>query len=72
MNELEARQALENIAKKYLQADPALSDLIAIINDSGRPGLPVRGVLESIRQCRAVEISEGDKEIVEELIYLYG
>lgn len=72
MNESESRKALENLAKKYLQADPDLQNLINIINDETRPGLPVRGILESIRNYRTVEISEADKDVIEELIYLYG
>lgn len=72
MNDEESRKALENIAYKYLQDDPDLPYLIEIINDRSRPGLPIRGVLENIRIRRKIEISEADREIIEELIYLYG
>lgn len=72
MNENQARLELIALAKKYLQADPELPKLINIINDRTRPGLPVRGILESIREHRTIDISDEDKEIIEELIYLYG
>jgi len=72
MNENQARRELVELAKKYLQADPELPSLIKIINDKTRPGLPVRGILESIREHRTIDISDKDKEIIEELIYLYG
>ena len=72
LDENEAREALIDLAKKYLADDPDLSNLIDIINDRSRPGLPVRGVLESMRSFRKIEYSDADKELIEELIYLYG
>ena len=72
MSQMQARQALKNLATRYLKKDPGLTELINVINDSTRPGLPVRGVLEHIRKFRTVEIAETDKELIEELLYLYG
>jgi len=72
MSEAEARQALEGLAKKYLSADPDLDRLIAIIRDKARPGLPVRGVLEEMRKYRDQPYSADDKELIDELLYLYG
>lgn len=72
MNQNQSRQALKNLAIKYLQTDPQLIDLINTIDDSSRPGLPIRGVLERIKKFRVIEITDSDQEIIEELLYLYG
>ncbi|MEZ5504925.1 MAG: hypothetical protein R3F47_08320 [Gammaproteobacteria bacterium] len=72
MNENKARLELIALAKKYLQADPELPKLINVINDKTRPGLPVRGILESMREHRTIDISDKDKDIIDELLYLYG
>ncbi len=72
MTDDEARQQLEGLARKYLHDDPDLPNLIGIIKNKSRPGLPVRGVLESIRIHKTVEYSGPEKDLIEELIYLYG
>lgn len=72
MNHEQARHALKDLALKYLKADPSLTDLINVINDTSRPGLPVRGLLERIRKFREIDITEIDKELIEELLYMYG
>lgn len=68
----EARKELEKLAKKYLQNDPDLQNLVNVINDKSRPGLPVRGVLESIRVQKVGEYTAQEKELIEDLIYLFG
>lgn len=72
MNENQAREALEKLANKYLQADPELPRLIKIINDKARPGLPIRGILQSIRNTGVTNFPDADMKVIEELIYLYG
>ncbi|MEJ2755382.1 MAG: hypothetical protein P8104_05995 [Gammaproteobacteria bacterium] len=68
----QARAELEKLALKYLKSNSELPGLVKIINDKTRPGLPVRGVLESIRTQNVVDYDDTEKEIIEELIYLYG
>ena len=72
MSEDQARCALVDLVNKYLSSDPEINRLLKVINDKSRPGLPVRGVLESMREYRTIEYSELDKEAIEELLYLYG
>jgi len=72
MTESEAREALIKITRKYLKNFPDIERLISIIKDESRPGLPVRGVLEDMKKHRTEDYSNKDREIIEELIYLYG
>lgn len=72
INESQARHELEKLATKYLKGDPDLPKLIDVINDKTRPGLPVRGVLERIRHHKVGEYVDSEKQLIEELIYLYG
>ncbi|MCQ3831124.1 hypothetical protein HXX02_16945 [Microbulbifer elongatus] len=71
MTEDQARDALVGLVKKYLPSGAKENKLIKIINDTSRPGLPVRGVLESMKG-KTTEYSDSDKKLIEELIYLYG
>ncbi len=72
MTDDEARKALEDLTIKHLKETPDFDSLIEIIRDNKRPGLPVRGILESMRHHRKTEYTQHDKDIIEELIYLYG
>ncbi|BFM48203.1 hypothetical protein [Marinomonas sp. THO17] len=72
MNEEQAQYALIGLVNKYLTSDPEIDNILKIINDKSRPGLPIRGVLEKIKKYRTIEYSELDKDIIEELLYLYG
>jgi hypothetical protein len=72
MTEDQARQAMLNLVDTYLASDPDKNNLIDVINNRSRPGLPIRGVLESMRKYRAIEYSESDKELIEDLLYMYG
>jgi len=72
MSKEQARNILVDLANKYLSCDPELKSLLKIIKDKSRPGLPVRGVLESMKKYRTIEYLEQDKKVIEELLYLYG
>ncbi|QUX96779.1 hypothetical protein C0J08_15855 [Marinomonas sp. CT5] len=74
MSEDQARYALVELVNTYLSSDPEINNLLKKINDNSKLGLPlpIRGVLESMREYRTIEYSELDKEIIEELLYLYG
>jgi len=72
MNEEEARNILIDLANRYLSCDPELNSLLKVIQDKSRPGLPVRGVLESMKKHQTIEYLDQDKKIIEELLYLYG
>lgn len=68
-----SKKDLIQIVDRYLSTSPERDQLIAVIEDSSRPGLPIRGVLESVRNTRDhPEFSTADREIIEELLYLYG
>ena len=68
-----SKKELIRIVNRYLPEASERDRLIAVIEDPSRPGLPIRGVLESIRQSREhPDFSVSDKEIIEELLYLYG
>ncbi|WP_231757928.1 hypothetical protein [Microbulbifer elongatus] len=71
MTEDQARGELVGLVKKYLLDGPKERKLIKVINDTSRPGLPVRGVLESMKG-KTTEFSGLDKMLIEELTYLYG
>lgn len=72
MSEEQARDILIDLANRYLSCDPELNSLLEIIKDKSRSGLPVRGVLESMKKYRTIEYLEQDKKDIEELLYLYG
>lgn len=72
MNEEEARNILVDLTNKYLSSDPEFENLLKIIKDKSRAGLPIKGVLESMRRYRTIEYLEQDKKVIEELFYLYG
>ncbi|WP_299599181.1 hypothetical protein [uncultured Microbulbifer sp.] len=71
MTEDQVRDALVGLIVKYLPDGSNENKLIKIINDTSRPRLPVRGVLESMKG-KTTEYSDSDKKLIEELIYLYG
>jgi hypothetical protein len=72
MTEEDARKVLENLAKKYLSGVPDYNNLIHVINDKNRPGLPVRGILEKISKETSYEYTDDEKDLIQELIYLFG
>ena len=72
MTDDEVRKALEGLIVKYLKGTPDFDELLIIIRDKKRPGLPIRGVLESMRQHRKDNYSQQNKDAIEELIYMYG
>ncbi len=72
MNDDQARRVMIDLVNRYLSSDPEKNDLIDIIKDKSRPGLPIRGVLENMRQYRTTDYSESDKELIEDLLYMYG
>jgi len=72
ISEEQARNILVDLVNRYLSCDPELKSLLKIIEDKSRPGLPVRGVLESMKKYRTIDYLEQDKKVIEELWYLYG
>jgi len=72
IREEQAREILIDLANRYLSCDPELKSLLEIIEDKSRPGLPVRGMLESMKKYITIEYLEQDKKVIEELLYLYG
>ncbi|SMF14083.1 hypothetical protein SAMN02745866_00905 [Alteromonadaceae bacterium Bs31] len=72
MTDDEAKQELENLAKKYLVGSPDYDRLIDVINDKSRPGLPVRGILEEIGKYESCEFTEDEKNLIEDLLYMFG
>lgn len=72
MEKDDAIKSLTKIIEKYLDKDPKKIRLISIINDLSRPGLPVRAVLQHLRQYKYIDYTESDKKVLDELIYLYG
>lgn len=72
MTEDQARFALKALVQKYLESTSEREELIRIIEDRSRPGLPVRGVLERLKVKKSSVFSDADKDQIDELIYLYG
>lgn len=72
MTDDQARKMLENLTKKYLPGSPEHDRLIKVINDKSRPGLPVRGILEEIRNYKTGEYTEYEKEMIDDLLYMFG
>lgn len=72
MSENEARSSLEKLVHEYLESAPVKLKLVEIIRDKSRPGLPIRGVLEEMRKYREKDYTVEDKNLIDELIYLYG
>ncbi len=72
ISDREARLELGKLVKKYVSDLSEQDRLISVIEDKNRPGLPVRGVLESIRKFKIQEYSDQEKELIDDLIYMFG
>lgn len=72
MSDSEARVCLECLVDKYMIDCPEKEILKNVIQDKARPGLPIRGVLESMRGRREREYEKEDLAVIDELLYLYG
>ena len=70
--DLQARAALTALIEKYLQGrDPDADLLIAIVQDPSRQ-VPIRGVLDDIRQFNNTQFTQQELALIDELLYLYG
>lgn len=72
LNDDEAKVKLKGLIERYISDKSEKERLIQVIEDPSRPGLPVRGVLEIIGKYKKQEYSEMEKEVISDLIYMYG
>lgn len=72
LTDLQARVALNALLEKYLKGrDPDVGLLIEIVQDASRQ-VPIRGVLEAIRQCNSTPFTQQELELIDDLLYMYG
>lgn len=72
LTDLQARISLKALIEKYLRGrDPDAGLLIDIVQDPSRQ-VPIRGVLDDIRQFNDTRFTQQDLALIDELLYLYG
>ena len=72
LTEQQARLALKGLIEKYLKGvDPDYDLLVEIMEDPSQQ-VPVRGVLEDIRQFNNVQYTQHELDLIDDLLYMYG
>lgn len=72
LTDLQARISLKALIEKYLRGcDPDAGLLIDIVQDPSRQ-VPIRGVLDDIRQFNNTQFTQQELALIDELLYLYG
>ena len=72
LTDQQARIALKELVEKYLKGvAPDYQLLIELIEDPSQP-IPVRGVLEDIRQCGSARYTQQELEHIEDCLYIFG
>ena len=72
LNDEQARKSLKNLIIKYLKnKDPEADRLIGVVEDRSRQ-VPIRGVLERIKNYDHPPFTKQELEIIEDLLYAYG
>lgn len=72
LTDLQARISLKALIEKYLRGrDPDAGLLIDIVQDPSRQ-VPIRGVLDDIRQFNNTQFTQQELALIDELLYRYG
>ncbi|MGY4814539.1 hypothetical protein ACVNP3_01160 [Pseudomonas chlororaphis subsp. piscium] len=72
LTDQQARFSLKELIEKYLKRrNPDYERLIEIVEDPSRQ-VPIRGVLEDIRQFNNVQFTQQELELIDDLLYMYG
>ena len=72
LTDLHARISLKALIEKYLRGrDSDAGLLIDIVQDPSRQ-VPIRGVLDDIRQFNNTQFTQQELALIDELLYLYG
>ena len=72
LTDLQARISLKALIEKYLRGrDPDAGLPIDIVQDPSRQ-VPIRGVLDDIRQFNNTQFTQQELALIDELLYLYG
>ena len=72
LTDQQARIALKELVEKYLKGiAPDCQLLIELIEDSSQP-VPVRGVLEDIRQYGNARYTQQELEHIDDCLYIFG
>ena len=72
LTDLQARISLKALIEKYLRGrDPDAGLLIDNVQDPSRQ-VPIRGVLDDIRQFNNTQFTQQELALIDELLYLYG
>ena len=72
LTDLQARISLKALIEKYLRGrDSDAGLLIDIVQDPSRQ-VPIRGVLDDIRQFNNTQFTQQELALIDELLYLYG
>ena len=72
LTDLQARISLKALIEKYLRGrDSDAGLLIDIVQDPSRQ-VPIRGVLDDIRQFNNTQFTQQELALIDELLYRYG
>lgn len=72
LTDKQARIALKELVEKYLKGKAAdYQLLIELIDDASQP-VPVRGVLEDIRQYGNARYTQQELEHIDDCLYIFG
>lgn len=72
LTDQQARIALKELVEKYLKGKaPDYQLLIELIDDASQP-VPVRGVLEDIRQYGNARYTQQELENIDDCVYIFG
>lgn len=72
LNDKQAHQSLKDLLNKYLKnKDPETDRLIEVVEDRSRQ-VPVRGVLERIKNYDHPPFTKEKLDTIEDLLYAYG
>ena len=72
LNDEQARDSLKNLIIKYLKdKDPEADRLTEIVEDRSRQ-IPIRGVLERMKNYDHLPFTKQELDIIEDLLYSYG
>ncbi|MBX8589433.1 hypothetical protein K5D56_08645 [Pseudomonas cichorii] len=68
----QARESLKTLMIKYLKnKDPEADRLIGFVEERSRQ-VPIRGVLERIKNYDHPQFTKQELEIIEDMLYAYG
>ena len=72
LTDQQARIALKELVEKYLKGvEPDYQLLIELIEDPSQP-VPIRGVLEGIRQYGNARYTQQELKHIDDCIYIFG